>query len=71
MSIAEFFRHEPPSKRKEDLNGQDRKPKLHETRLQVTRCDHAEVEQEGAVRSTSKRVGTTVSSVARRTTRVR
>lgn len=63
MSIAETFRREPPSKRKEELDGQDRKPKSHEMGLQVPRCVHTEVAQEGAVRSTAKRAGSSVSRV--------
>jgi putative transposase len=37
MSIRETSKREPPSKRKEELDGQDRKPKPHEVGLQVPR----------------------------------
>ena len=37
MSIGETSNREPPSKRKEELDGQNRKPKPHEMGLQVPR----------------------------------
>lgn len=63
MPTAETFNREPPSKREEGLDGQDRKPKSHEMGLQVPRCVHTEVAQESAVRSTPKRTGPSVSRV--------
>lgn len=54
MSIAETSRREPPSKRKEEPDGQDRKPKPHEMGLQVPRRVHTEDAQEGVVRATAQ-----------------
>ena len=48
MSIAETFNREPPSKRRQDWDGQDEKPKSHEVGLQVPRCVHTEVSEKGA-----------------------
>ena len=48
MSIAETFNREPPSKRKEESDGQDRKPKSHEVVLQVPRGVHTEVSEKDA-----------------------
>src|ERR1035437_110368 len=44
---------EPPSKRKEELDGQDRKPKPHEMGLQVPRRVYTEESKKGVVRSTA------------------
>ena len=49
MSIAETSNREPPSKRKEESDGQDRKPKPHEMGLQVPRCLHTQRKTESAV----------------------
>lgn len=49
MSIMETLNREPPSKRKEKPDGQDRKPKPHEMGLQVSHCIHTEVSKEGVV----------------------
>jgi len=49
MSIAENSNREPPSKRKEKLDGQDRKPKPHEVGLQVPRRVYTERAKESVV----------------------
>lgn len=54
MSIAETANREPPSKRKEELDGQDRKPKSHEMGLQVPRGVHTEMSKKDAVRGVEK-----------------
>src|SRR5262249_24219957 len=51
VSIAETFNREPPSKRKEELDGQDREPKSHEMGLQVSPCVYSEVSEKDAVRA--------------------
>jgi hypothetical protein len=50
MSIAETSNREPPSKRKEKLDGQNGKPKSHEMGLQVPHCVYTEEEKESVVR---------------------
>lgn len=54
MSIAETANREPPSKRKEELDGQDRKPKSHEMGLQVPRCVHTEMSKKDVVPGVAK-----------------
>ena len=49
MSIVETFNREPPSKRKEDSDGQDRKPKPHEMGMQVPHCVHTERSKKSVV----------------------
>ena len=51
MSIAETSNREPPSKRKEESDGQDRKPKPHEMGLQVPRRVYTEGSKKSAVRA--------------------
>jgi hypothetical protein len=51
MSIMETFNREPPSKRKEESDGQDRKPKPHEMGMQVPHCVHTERAKKGVVRA--------------------
>ena len=51
VSIAETFNREPPSKRKAELDGQDREPKSHEMGLQVPRRVYSEVSEKDTVRA--------------------
>ena len=54
MSIAETSNREPSSKRKEESDEQDRKPKPHEMGLQVPRRVYTERSKESAVRTAEK-----------------
>ena len=64
VSIAETFNREPPSKRKEELDGQHREPKPHEMGLQVPRCVYPKVPQEDAVWAVACASGGGVSRVS-------
>ena len=57
MSIAETSDREPPSKRKERLDGQDGKPKPHEMGLQVPRSVHTQGTQKGVVPAAERAPG--------------
>ena len=61
MPIAETSIREPPSKRKEELDGQDRKPKPREMGLQVPRGVYPERAQKRVVRTTEERAGSGIS----------
>ncbi len=50
-TFAETTNREPPSKRKEKLDGQHREPKPHEMGLQVPRRVHTEGSKKSAVRA--------------------
>lgn len=63
MSIAETANREPPSKRKEELDGQDGKPKSHEMGLQVPRGVHTEMSKKDAVPGAAKAPGGGVSDI--------
>lgn len=65
MSTAETSKREPPSKRKEEFNGQDRKPKPHEMGLQVPRCIHTEGSKKRVVRATADASRGSVSRVGK------
>ena len=54
MSIAETSNREPSSKRKEESDGQDRKPKAHEMGLQVPRRVYTGRSKDSAVRTAEK-----------------
>jgi hypothetical protein len=57
VSIAETTNREPPSKRKEKLDGQDREPKSHEMGVQVPRCVYTQGQKEAAVHGVAQTPG--------------
>lgn len=61
MPIAENSTRESPSKRKEKLDGKDRKPKPHEMRLQVPRRVHTQESKKDVVRTITGAFGRGVS----------
>ena len=61
MPMLETLNREPPSKRKEKPDGQDRKPKPHEMGMQVPHCVHTERSTKGVVRVVEKAIARDVS----------
>ena len=57
----ETLNREPPSKRKEKPDGQNRKPKPHEMGMQVSHCVHTKVSQESVVRTVEEGVTRAIS----------
>jgi hypothetical protein len=64
MSIAETRNREPPSKRKEKLDGQDREFEPHEMGLQVPRRVYTEGQAKAFVRGTAQAFGEVFRSLA-------
>ena len=61
VSIMETLNREPPSKRKENPDGRDRKPKPHEMGMQVPHCVHTERSKKSVVRSVEETIASGVS----------
>ena len=59
----ETLDREPPSKRKENPDGRDRKPKPHEMGMQVPHCVHTERSKKSVVRSVEEAINRGVSRV--------